>query len=435
MGYSMLNHIERAEAFAERLRRRINENNLHWLPTFPSRILPAFAAFAAVAALSTGVATAGPKPPSAFCAGSSDCPPPAAEPSGEPLEDPVKQVSDRQGAIKWHPGHYMQVLRGSADSEQAARFPYYDGIAQNRDIEGVSVWFRWSQLEKARGDYSAGIELIRTELDYLKSLAVPKRLVIQVLDAAYGSTCPARDYFPSYLDSNGGLFQTQNQCVWRRWDTKTMGHFIDLMAALGKAFDGDPYVEMIVPFHETAIGWNKTPFPGDYSESKLDEQYRRLAGAMREAWPTTIVRFPTNWGLNGGRMEKFVAHLGSIGAGAGNPDTCPSCGMAIDSMLTGEIGGQDYRGVIPIVMGVEVSELGYDSVGPSGGFTVQQIYDYAHDDKGSTHILWDRNVVVGKSGSDPKSGQRWDAMLKLISAQPVEHVACPSAFEQGCRTD
>src|SRR5690606_17160334 len=108
--------------------------------------------------------------------------------------------------IKWNPGHYMQVLRGSAESDQSARFPHYDAISHNTDIEGVSVWYRWSELEPVPGDYSAGIQLIRKEIDYLKNLAVPKRIVIQVLDAAYGSKCPARSYFPSYLDSRGALF-------------------------------------------------------------------------------------------------------------------------------------------------------------------------------------------------------------------------------------
>ncbi|MBN1237037.1 MAG: hypothetical protein JXB36_00975 [Gammaproteobacteria bacterium] len=417
----MLNRVIEVRAVAERLRRRrfTSCSFAH----DPSLVL--IALFAA-AVIKSGAAAAEPRPPGQFCAASEGCARAAEEPKTE---------AAAASARKWHPGHYMQVLRGSVDSQQAARFPYYDAIGNNPDIEGVSVWFRWSQLEPRRGDYAAGIQLIRAELDKLKSLPVPKRLVIQVLDAAYGSDCPASDYFPSYLSSNGSLFQTMNQCVWRRWDATTMGYFIDLMAALGDAFDGDPYVEMISPFHETAIGWNKTPFPSDFSDAALETQYRRLADAMSGAWPTTIVRFPTNWGMNESIMSDFVSHLESLGAGAGNPDICPSCDMAIDSILSGDIGGRDYRGVIPIVMGVEVSELGYDSVGPDGGFTVQEIYDYAHDAKRSTHILWDRNVVIGNSSSDPRYGQQWPAMLNLFSTQPIEHTDCPRSFADGCRTD
>lgn len=128
--------------------------------------------------------------------------------------------------MKWNPGHYMQVMRGSYDAIQANRFAYYDdpSFANSTSLQGAGVFYRWSQLEgSTRGDYSAGIAMIQAEVTKLKGLAVPKRLAIRILDSAYGGSLPASSYFPAYLYNAGKLIQTNNQVIWKRWDSQTMG--------------------------------------------------------------------------------------------------------------------------------------------------------------------------------------------------------------------
>jgi len=328
---------------------------------------------------------------------------------------------------KWHPGHYMQVMRGTADAVQSTRFRYYDQIASNTNITGVGVFFRWAQLEAARGDYSAGIALVRAELNKLKGLAAPKRLAIRIRDEAWGETCPGSGTFPAYLQSAGKLFTTKSQCIWKRWDPEAMGWFINMLNAYAAQFDREAYVEIISPFHETSIGWGGSTRPAGYSDAALDQQYRRLANALAASWKRTNIWIPSNHGLNETMMAGYVAHLSSLSIGTGNPDTCPTCNMSIDGIVRGVIGGHDYRGEIFNSMSVEASELGYDSVGPDGGFTAQQIFDYANGTQRVNHLFWDRNVSTGTTQ------QRWDTgILPLINSRPLTNTSCPKSYSSGC---
>lgn len=339
------------------------------------------------------------------------------------LDDDCVSTPEPALGKKWNPGHYMQVLHGDFDTVQINRFAHYDKIGTNRAIEGVGVFYWWAQLEGARGDYSAGIALIRAEVAKLKSLPVPKRLAIRVLDANWGTTLPASKHYPAYLYSTGKLIQTPHQVIWKKWDAEAMGWFIDLLKAYAEAFDDEPYVEIISPMHETAIGWGGMAIPAEYTEAKLDTQYRRLASELRHAWTRTNVWIPTNWGLSQAKMAGYVEYLRTVGVGAGNPDICPSCNMYVDGIIRGVIGLFDFRGHIPNVMCVEVSEMGNNTVGPDGGFTAQQIYDYANGRQRVTHLFWTRNNYAGT----PE--QRWDTgILPVINANPIGQQALPLVY-------
>src|SRR5690606_8633051 len=98
-------------------------------------------------------------------------------------------------------------------------------------LAGIVVPMPWSQLEGSRGDYSAGIALIRAELDKLESLALPKRLFVRMMDSGYLDDCPATSMMPSYVTDLGGTIQTGKGCMWRRWDPTTMGYYIDMLKA------------------------------------------------------------------------------------------------------------------------------------------------------------------------------------------------------------
>jgi hypothetical protein len=322
---------------------------------------------------------------------------------------------------KWHPGHYMQVMRGNTDAfNQSLRFSYYDAIGSNPNIAGVGVFYRWSQLEGARGDYAAGMALIRAEVAKLKSLPKPKRLAIRVMERHYSGVCPAIHYFPPYLEGAGKTFTTGisvKSCQWKRWDAEAMGWFIAMLEAYGKAFDGDPYVTLISPFHETSIAWGGSAPLAGFTEDVLDREMRRLALALKNAWPKTNVWIPTNWGLSGTRLERHIEYLASIAVGAGNPDVCPSCKMEIDLIMN------RFTAPIPRMMSVEASEMGYNSVGPAGGFTAQQIQDYATDNQRTNYLFWDRNLGVGTTE------QRWDTgILPVINSQPLKHLSCPLVY-------
>ncbi len=367
-----------------------------------------------LAFLPLGIALANPNPPTNLCIeGSPDC-------EGVPTPP--------AGGVKWHPGHYMQILRGSYDANQSIRFNHYDKIASNSDIVGVVVSFRWSQLESSQGNYSSGIALVQSEINYLKNLPAPKRLFIRMNDNAWGSSCPASSTFPSYLNSNGWLFSAKAGCIWRRWNSAAMGHFINMWLAYAAAFDDEPYFEGLYLVRETASGWGGSTPPSDYSNNALDTQYRRLVSEVGPAFEKSNVILPANWYISVTKTNDIFSHMQANQVGEGNPDTCEDCNMWGDLTVRGLSGGVDYRGVIPIMYSIEGSELGGNYVGPDGGYTPTELYTWLDETIRASHVFWDRNINYGTSE------QLWSTgILPFIESNPtLTYDSCPSIYDQGC---
>lgn len=393
-------------------------------------------------ALSAALAQAKPLPPT-FCIDGSVC-------------SPVPAPAARPGGVKWHPGHYMMVGRGNHDwqasgSQRDVRWGYYDSIGNSTAIKGVVLHPKWAQLEgNTRGDYTLGINYIRAELNKLKSLPVPKRLILRINDVGYmgsGGLCPSPDYFPSYIAAAGGLVQTMteskngyNVCLLKKWDATISGYFIDMMKALAAEFDNDPYLEAVIWERESAYQW-ETP-PSGYSDSANFTQRMRVASEMAAAWKNTMVLGGANYVMGGKEYTRdYIAGLAARKNGNFNADTCRAgdngcnkndspAGIWSDSIIRGTMFGTDYRGRIPIFQGVESSELGWNTVGPSGGYTPAQVFEWADREMKASHILWDRNEEIGTSL------QRWSTgILPFITANPkVTNTACPSVYP-ACTTN
>ena len=313
------------------------------------------------------------------------------EESVQALSAPQPAV-DRRPAIKWHPGHYMQVLRGAGYRKQRARFSQYDEIAYETALEGVVVPFTWSQLESARGDYSAGLELVRTELDKLRNLPVPKRMFIRMMDSGYLKPCPATSMMPEYVSDAGGTFGTGKGCMWRRWDPTIMGYYIDMLKAYAAAFDDDPFLEGIVVLREIPLAWGGTEAPSDYSNARYREQLDRPMTEAVAAFEKSLVVSPTSWVASEDHTTRHIAHVHSISGAVGNMDVCPDCDMWADRAVRGELGGVDFRGSMPLVYSVETSVLGLDAVGPNGGYTPAEIYAWADGVQRVTHLVRDSRL-------------------------------------------
>ena len=335
-------------------------------------------------------------------------------------------IINLDAAKKWHPGHYMQILRSNSQTVQSVRFGYYDSIASETALQGVVVPFRWEQLEGSKGDYSAGITLVQSELNYLKALTVPKRLIIRINDHAFSESF--ENTFPSYLNDEALLYTQAGgaHTAWRRWNSTAMGYFIDMWEAYAAEFDDEPYLESIYLYRETAPGPNN---PGDYSSGGYNTQTRRLIAAGSAAFTKTNVIMPVNYFASTALTDSLFVYMEDNQVGTGGPDTCSDCGVWGDRTLRGISGGVDYRGVIPAQYSVEVSELGLNSVGPTGGYTPQEIYDF-WTTLNVSHGFWDRNTFAGTSG------QQWSTgILPFIQANPnLVNEGAPSIYTQGVDT-
>lgn len=321
----------------------------------------------------------------------------------------------------------MQILRGKAEMSQSSRFSWYSEIGSNTAVKGV-VWSpRWQELEgNTRGDYSTGIALVRAEIAKLKSLPVPKRLIIRLNDV--GEAWPAENTFPTYLQygSPTGIYKantTDGRAAWRRWNQTIMGYYIDMLKAYANAFDNEPYLEAIIMYRESALQFGSGA-PSDFDASAYEAQLRRLALAMKSSWKKTQVIAGVNYLTTSSLTTSHIAYLASIGVGNHSPDACINCGIWADRVMQGVTGGIDYRARVPTMQGVEVSELGLNSVGPDGGYTPKQIGAWANDVQHASYILWDRNTFTGTSE------QKWHTgILPYINANPtLQFDDCPTSY-------
>jgi hypothetical protein len=354
-----------------------------------------------------------------------------AEPEAPLLCDIQTQECDvgpqkSSSGIKWHPGHYMQVPRGDHETSQATRFGYYDKIGNNADVVGVMVPFRWSMLEGAEGDYSAGMATIRKEIAKLKSLPQPKRFYLRFIDFHYGSTNASSGYFPSYLGGKG-TYVGSNGVGWCRWQTRWMDAYIRMMEAYAAEFDDEPYFEGFYLYRETApaLGGKQ---PCGFSLSAYESQTMRLATAMAAAWKKTNIVLSANFIGSQSVMNRIIAHNAELGVGVGGPDILPdSCarnGTQAYETITGASGGHDYRGEIPIQYSVEAAEMG----GALANCSIDELRDFANGTLHASHLFWQRNTYTGTSA------QQWPAILRYIAddGNALTHTSCPARYSQGC---
>jgi hypothetical protein len=385
-----------------------------------------------------------PKPPTGICTNrTADCGLVASPRTGEVSSSgPTASGS----AIKWHPGHYMLPFFGESwKSKQSARFSHYDEIAGDAEVEGAALYVMWKELEAKQGDYAAGIAYLKSELDYLKKLSVPKRLWVRMSPQSYGgdpaAICTTSGaYYPNYIIDMGGCARSSRQTVAALWKPEVADAYIGLIKALAAAFDGEPYFEGITLLRETAMGGS---LDQGFSWDAYDQQVRRIASAARAAFKRTNVVMNVNFMGSQSRVNDFIAYMRSIGVGVGGPDVAPKCldsdcktyadpqeilaYNTVNGNSTG--GGNKLGGIVPIAYSVEASELGYDSVGQKGGYTPAQIFDFANGYLEATHLFWVRNTSTGTTQ------QRWQTgILPLIDTKSLSHAACPKMYS-GCTSN
>jgi hypothetical protein len=346
---------------------------------------------------------------------------------------------DAARAVKWHPGHYMQLLRNGLNQKQSNRFNEYDLIANNDNFVGVFTPWRWSQLEGAtQGDYSTGIQRVKEDIAYLKSLNSPKRFILKIVDFDYANVenQPKQSLsFPYYLRQQNLVYQGKNAVGWCRWNETAMGYYIDMLKAYAAEFDDEPYFEGIILYKETAPTRGGGS-PCGYSHEAYYNQTVRMVKEVAEAFPKTNVLLAHNYLGNQTWSDRLVEQLAAARAGISGPDVLPtSCAHGNAGLngtwgyrsLRGDDSGVDYRGVIPSIWSVENSEMGSSL----GYCTPDQLGEFASDSLHASHIGWDRNTFTGDSTT------QWPAVKAYVSdpANALKHTSCPAVYTQGCNSN
>jgi hypothetical protein len=356
-------------------------------------------------------------------------------------------------ALKWHPGWYMQVRSGDRETDQSVRFGQYDQIADNDDIVGVAVMYRWVMIEETLGDYSVGFSAIDAEITKLQSLAEPKRLIIRIKDIANaGRGCPASDHFPSYINSNGWLYDNKEGCRWKFWLEEPMDYYIDMVTALCDRYDNNPHVEAIHLIQETASAFGGDIQPGFTWEAAV-ANYKRLATAAAASCKQTMIIDMANWMGSQATADDYVGHVLSFPNGAsGQPDSCATvpqgsryshgdmARFGLRNVVTGQTDSTlpDSRGVKPFIYSLQGSEMGAATPACGADYLPQAVYDWAESNKIS-HISIHRHVPTATWGAteapcDEVGLCDWSAWLTFMETNKLTTTACPSGVTQGCNT-
>lgn len=275
---------------------------------------------------------------------------------------------------KFHPGNYMLVYIGVTNANYRKAFA---SIADNPAILGVQKRYSWTDLEPTKGKYD--FSEIERDLDYLQSIG--KRLVIEVRDTGKELPVPSYMRTPEY---SGGYFKgaASKQFMAQRWNPAVVERFSALLAALGKRFDHEPFLEAI-NFDETATGMRPFQYAkSGYTPEKMRDGVKAIMSAAKAAFPNTVVIQYINF-LPGkvAYLADIAEHAYQIGVGLGGPD------ILIDKDLPSYQYFRRYAGKIPL--GAAVQTFSWQLRRPDGSrVNAQDLLEAARDRLHLDYIFW-----------------------------------------------
>lgn len=379
---------------------------------------------------------------------------------------PSPTEAPSQGAMKWHPGHYVSFIpslyptsnfKESNPTTLAQILTFIDRIAAEPTITGIQVFGYWGEFEGSRpGDYSAGFATMDAIL--ARAALRKKRVMLSIMTTVFGGYGSDWTFaFPAYLvqPQRGGtdaagtygisvLNVNMDGLQSRVWQQATSDRLIAMKKAYGARYDSHPNFEMIA-IGETSV--NLTVGTDGYSFAALDAQLKRQLTEIRKAFPTTAVRLNANFYFSDNNAISLVNHAGNLSISVGGPDVLPKQRIQANQAFTGALSGAtDWRGIVPFVAEVQSPSLG----GKEGTYTNEQLYLAAMQgvstaSNGATgsgtaefravqpqYFVWYYNTWSG----GPE--QQWNTgtlpFIRSINGA-VHSTACPKGYVRGCRTE
>lgn len=327
---------------------------------------------------STGIVVASaalPNPPSALTAAFS-------------LPTPPPIVT---GAIKFHPGHYIELDPGSGCGTVAC---YVSTMAtlKGSSVVGVFLIQPWANLEFAEGVYTGGVGsgmgfdlvdqlLVAAKADGLQLMIGETAKAYGTWRANAGSYGVLPPYFtttkdstgvaPLYIDAQTGAVSGSLVVSAKLYDPVVTQRKIALAQAYGGRYDSNPNFEMWHDEDETANGL----FTSSSQYDALNVQLIAWAKAARAAFPTSGLRATTNFEDTAAQFSTLFAGLAPSAVAVGGPDvwlnlpgTPPFAGT--DAIVfNGYLGGKDWRGIL-----ARVAEVQWGDSQAKGLVTQAQVY-------------------------------------------------------------
>jgi hypothetical protein len=313
----------------------------------------------------------------------------------------IQDAITTTGAKKWHPGSYMECCLNSTDlNSQASRFAQYDYFDTFSNIKGVYIFFRWVDLEPTAGNYTAGINLIKSEIAHLQNEPRPLRFIFALMDEPNSGICHSyacQDaFYPAYLQSTCLAHQQFNNAndvntVFKYWIPSCATAMANLWTAIGAGVDSQAFLEAVQLAYEQQLQPGPTCC-GDFNLANYNNGVHTVLSAAAAAFPHTNLKWNANWGISGHESDlvTLLGYAKALGIGWGAQDAC-----SIDPITSQNVYGTypiyqdaqnifagyggydsghhpgtytDQRGAMFSMDGVETSELGYAVVCNGQGF-------------------------------------------------------------------
>jgi hypothetical protein len=269
-------------------------------------------------------------------------------------------------------------------------------------FEGAQVKYMWRRLERKQGEYD--FSEIEHDLAFLKSKG--KKLFIQIQDSSFDDAIMP---IPPYLREEGAYHGGADRqyeitgddetharpagWVARRWDPAVRERFANLLAALGKQFDGR--IEGI-NLPETAVDFGETGklYPAGFTPTLYRDGVLANMEALRKAFPQSVTIQYANFmpGDGAGRKEgsflrAVYRRATELHVGVGGPDLLPSRPWQRENSypLIREVAGS-------VPCGIAVQEGNYGQKNPQTGkrITLEELEAFAREELRVDYIFWGR---------------------------------------------
>lgn len=275
---------------------------------------------------------------------------------------------------QFHPGHYMSLGPGTG----AKAIQAVGGISQ---IVGVKKQYYWVDIEPARDAYD--FSSIRADLEMAKKSG--KRFWLQVAYTQFnGSRGPLT---PKYMwrdkeygcgpEYYGTYVRDAQKGGWLpcKWNGRVAERYIALWQALAAEFGSSEWLEG-VSLGETAVDTAAAKKQGlGFSASALETNMKRIALAVKKAYPDKVVMQMTNFAPYD--LNDYAVWLVENGIGIGGPDVKLSSSLLLD--VTYPL-YRKYHSEVPT--GPDVQWGNYDKL------TVSELLDEAITLTNPWYVFW-----------------------------------------------
>lgn len=302
---------------------------------------------------------------------------------------------------KYHPGHYIGLLRGS-DSQGAMAASIKAGVG----IKGFMKRYSWPQLEPTPGAYN--FSEISSDLNW--AAANGMRLIIMIEDKTFKAEIPTPPYLSKYvLRNRGGGYTTI------RWAPAVTTAFKALIQALGARFDANASFEGLAT-QETAVGFSYTVLKNNgYTPEIYRDMYIDILTSASKSMPTSrIFWFMNFFPVNESYIGTVASAVAPLGVAMGGPDIMPENPHLLRKPYPYYT---QFFGKMPLfgqVEGVCYDQLHMTSGYPTKYWTMPELFNFALKKLHVNYVFWMRITTPPSPGA-----YDWNDALRVIENNPV----------------